>query len=108
MNRRPAFRFKPLAGRDPRALSVRISRYATQALLVANVDEARYQVLLADDGKALVKARYAVRNNHRGLLSVSLPVGATWHASVAHRPFRPGSLPVRCPARPVGKGPRQR
>ena len=75
-------------------LSVRVSRYATQALLVANVDEARYQVLLADDGKALVKARYAVRNNHRGLLSVSLPSGATlWHASVARRPVRPGRSP---------------
>lgn len=86
-----AFRFKPIAGRDPRALAVRVSRYATQAMVVANIDEARYQVLLADDGKALVKARYAVRNNHRGLLSVTLPPGATlWHASVAQRPVRPG------------------
>ncbi len=100
-----AFRFKPLAGRDPRALAVRISRYATQALLVANVDEARYQVLLTDDGKALVKARYAVRNNHRGLLSVALPNGATlWHASVARRPVRPGQSPSGALLVPLEKG----
>ncbi len=100
-----AFRFKPLAGREPRALSVRISRYATQALLVANVDEARYQLLLADDGKALVKARYAVRNNHRSLLSVALPQGATlWHASVARRPVRPGRSPSSALLVPLLKG----
>lgn len=100
-----AFRFKPIAGRDPRALAVRVSRYATQAMLVANVDEARYQVLLADDGKALVKARYAVRNNHRGLLSVTLPHGATlWHASVARRPVRPGGGPSGALLVPLLKG----
>lgn len=100
-----AFRFKPLAGRDARSLAVRVSRYATQALLVANVDEARYQVLFTDDGKALVKARYAVRNNHRGLLSVALPDKATlWHASVAHRPVRPGRSPSGALLVPLEKG----
>ena len=86
-----AFRYKPLTGRDPRALAVKVSRYATQAMQVANVDEARYQVLIAEDGKSMVKARYAVRNNHRGLLTVALPANATlWQASVAGRPVRPG------------------
>ena len=86
-----AFRYKAVSGHDPRALAVRVSRYATQAMQVANVDEARYQVLIAEDGKSMVKARYAVRNNHRGLLSVALPQGATlWQASVAGRPVRPG------------------
>jgi len=86
-----AFRYKAVAGRDPRSLAVRVSRYATQAMQVANVDEARYQVLIAEDGKSMVKARYAVRNNHRGLLSVALPQGAAlWQASVAGRPVRPG------------------
>ena len=100
-----AFRFKPLTGHDARALSVRVSRYTTQALVVANVDEARYQVLLTDDGKALVKARYAVRNNHRGLLSVALPSGATlWHASVAHRPVRPGRSTTGALLVPLEKG----
>jgi hypothetical protein len=86
-----AFRYKAVAGHDPRSLAVRVSRYATQAMQVANVDEARYQVLIAEDGKSMVKARYAVRNNHRGLLSVALPQGAAlWQASVAGRPVRPG------------------
>jgi len=86
-----AFRYKAVAGHDPRSLAVRVSRYATQAMQVANVDEARYQVLIAEDGKSMIKARYAVRNNHRGLLSVALPQGAAlWQASVAGRPVRPG------------------
>jgi hypothetical protein len=86
-----AFRFKPIAGLEPRSLNVRVSRYATQAVLMANIDEARYRALVAEDGKTLVMARYAVRNNHRGLLTVSLPSGATlWSASVAGRAIRPG------------------
>ena len=86
-----AYRFSPGSGRVPRGLTVSVVRYATQAALVANVDEARYQVLAAEDGKTLVRARYAVRNNHRGLLSVMLPQGATlWSASVAGEVVRPG------------------
>ena len=41
------------------------SRYTPEAILVANVDEAHYRALLSEDGKALVQARYAVRNNQR-------------------------------------------
>jgi hypothetical protein len=86
-----AFKYKPLPGRDARALAVQVSRYATQAVLVANVDEARYHTQLAEDGKALVQARYAVRNNRRSFLTVALPADATlWSASVAGRAVRPG------------------
>jgi hypothetical protein len=86
-----AFKFKPLTGREPRALTVQVSRYASQAVLVANVDEARYHALLAEDGKTLVRARYAVRNNRRSFLTVALPQDATlWSASVAGRAVRPG------------------
>jgi len=86
-----AFRFKPVAGSAARALAVRVTRYATQAVQVANVDEARYQVLSTEEGKTLVRARYAVRNNHRSLMTVALPVDATlWSASVAGRVVRPG------------------
>jgi hypothetical protein len=71
-----------------------VSRYASQAVLVANVDEARYHALLAEDGKALVRARYAVRNNRRSFLTVALPQDATlWSASVAGRSVRPGRSP---------------
>ncbi len=86
-----AFRFRPQDGKALRGLSVTVSRYTPQAVLVANVEEARYEVLLTDDGKALVRARYAVRNNQRSFLGLTLPEGATlWSASVSDRPVRPG------------------
>jgi hypothetical protein len=42
-----------------------------------NVEEARYSVLLSNDGKSLVEARYAVRNNQRNFAKVTLPSRAT-------------------------------
>ena len=60
-----------------RSLSVNVARYDQQAVLMANVEEARYQVLMSADGKELVQARYAVRNNQRNFVKVTLPAGAT-------------------------------
>jgi hypothetical protein len=86
-----AFGFKPLAGNAARSLSVTVSRYTAQAVLVANVEEARYEVLVGEDGKRLVRARYAVRNNQRAFLAVTLPPQSTlWSAALAGRPVRPG------------------
>jgi hypothetical protein len=86
-----AFGFKPLAGNAARSLSVTVSRYTAQAVLVANVEEARYEVLAGEDGKRLVRARYAVRNNQRAFLAVKLPPQSTlWSAALAGRPVRPG------------------
>ncbi len=86
-----AFRYRPIAGGAPRVLTVQVTRYDTQAVLLANVEEARYRALVAEDGKVLVQARYAVRNNRRSLLTIRLPEGATlWSASVAGRSVRPG------------------
>jgi hypothetical protein len=86
-----AFRY---ALRDPgaaRTLAVTVSRYTPQAVLLANVDEARYRVLLTEDGKTLVDGRLAVRNNQRNFLGVMLPAGATlWTASIDGREVRPG------------------
>ena len=60
-----------------------ISRYTPQAVLLATIDEARYRVLLTEDGKALVEGRLAVRNNQRSFLGLTLPPGATlWSAAV--------------------------
>lgn len=87
-----AFRYRPLDAQAPRGLTVELVRYTPEAILVANVDEAHYRVLLSEDGKALVQARYAVRNNQRAFLAVTLPPGATlWSASVAGRAVRPGN-----------------
>jgi hypothetical protein len=86
-----AFRFRPQDGRAARSLAVTVARYTPQAVLIANVEEARYDALVTEEGKALVRARYAVRNNQRAFLAVTLPAGATlWSASVAGRPLRPG------------------
>ena len=86
-----AFRFKPIAGSAPRALTLTVTRFTPQAVLVANVEEARYDALVAEDGKTLVHARYAVRNNQRSFLAVTLPPGSTlWSATLAGRPIRPG------------------
>jgi len=88
-----AFRFR---NEDPatRALTLDIARYTQQAVLLANVEEARYSVLLSNDGKSLVQARYAVRNNQRNFVKVAMPAGATvWSAALAGRPVRPGQSP---------------
>jgi hypothetical protein len=86
-----AFQFTPLSGSAPRSLTVNVSRYTAQAVLVANVEEARYDALLGEDGKLLVRARYAVRNNQRSFLAVTLPPQSVlWSASLAGRPVRPG------------------
>ena len=100
-----AYRFTSAAGHHARALTVHIVRYQSQAVMVANVDEARYQVLASEDGKCLVRARYAVRNNRRSLLSVSLPAGATlWSTSVAGRVIRPGQSPQGALLVPLERG----
>jgi hypothetical protein len=86
-----AFQFSPLAGGAPRSLTVNVTRYTPKAVLVANVEEARYDALLGEDGKLLVRARYAIRNNQRGFLAVSLPPNSTlWSAALEGRPVRPG------------------
>lgn len=89
-----AFRFTPLAGGAPRSLTLTVTRYTPKAVLVANVEEARYDALVSEDGKLLVRARYGIRNNQRSFLAVALPSDATlWSASLAGRPLRPGLDP---------------
>ena len=86
-----AFRLRPLPGSEPRSLAVTVVRYTPQAVLIANVEEARYRALASEDGSLLVEARYAVRNNQRSFLKVTMPAGSTvWSAKVGGRPIRPG------------------
>jgi hypothetical protein len=85
------FRFRPLDAQAPRSLAVTLARYTPQAVLMASVEEARYQALATADGKTLVRARYAVRNNAQTFLVARLPEGATlWSAAVGGRAVRPG------------------
>jgi len=89
-----AFRFRSGDAKTTRSLTVNVARYESQAMLTANVSEARYNVLISSEGKTLVQARYAVRNNQRNFLKVTLPAGATlWSASLAGKPVRPGQAP---------------
>jgi hypothetical protein len=86
-----AFRFRTADSKAARSLAVDVARYAQQAVLMANVEEARYRVLLSREGKMLVEAQYAIRNNSRNFLKITLPSGAAiWSASLAGKPVRPG------------------
>lgn len=89
-----AFRFQPGNGKSTRTLSLDVARYTPQAVLTANIEEAEYNTLIAADGKILVQSRFAVRNNQRNFLKLTLPSTAVlWSASVAGRPIRPGRAP---------------
>jgi hypothetical protein len=89
-----AFRLRPADGKSNRSLSLSIARYTPQAVLTANVEEAAYRALVTEDGKMLVSARLAVRNNQRSFLKFDLPQSATlWSVTVAGRPLRPGRAP---------------
>ncbi len=89
-----AFRARSGPAGATRSLSVNLARYDTQSVLMANVEEARYQVLMSADGKELVQARYAVRNNQRNFVKVTLPTGATvWSVLLQGKPIRPGQSP---------------
>jgi hypothetical protein len=100
-----AFRLHPAEGNSQRSLSLSIARYTPQAVLTANVEEARYNVLLTEDGKMLVHSRLAVRNNQRNFLKIGLPsTAALWSALVAGRPVRPGRAPDGSLLVPLEKG----
>ncbi len=89
-----AFRLRPAEGKSLRSLSLVVARYTPQAVLTANVEEAQYNALITDDGKMLIHARFAVRNNQRSFLKLNLPSNAAlWTVSVAGRPIRPGRGP---------------
>jgi hypothetical protein len=89
-----AFRFQSGDAKVARSLSVNVARYTQEAVLMANIEEARYQILISEEGKSLVQARYAIRNNQRNFLKLTLPPGAVvWSASLSGKPIRPGQAP---------------
>ena len=100
-----AFRLRPLAGSEPRSLAVNVVRFIPQAVLIANVEEARYRALASEDGSLLVEARFAVRNNQRSFLKVTMPPSSTvWSAKVGGRPIRPGIAERGAVLLPLEKG----
>ncbi len=100
-----AFRHKPLTGTDVRSLTVNVVRYTPQPVLIANIEEARYRALASEDGRLLVQASYAIRNNQRSFLKVTMPAGAAvWSATVAGRPIRAGLAESDAVLLPLEKG----
>lgn len=89
-----AFRAKAGEAGAKRSLSLNVARYDQQAVLMANIEEARYDILMSTDGKELVQARYAIRNNQRNFVKITLPPGASvWSTTLGGRPARPGQSP---------------
>jgi hypothetical protein len=100
-----AFRFRPLSGGDARSLSLDLVRFNPEAVLVANVEAARYRAVASEDGRLLVEARYIVRNNQRSFLKFTLPTGSTiWSAAVGGRPVKPGVAGTDAVLLPLQKG----
>ena len=86
-----AFRFRAGENQLTRSLTVNVARYEQQAVLLANIEEARYRVLMSSEGKTLVQANYAVRNNQKNFLAIKLPPGSiVWSATLNGVPVRPG------------------
>src|SRR5947207_15533334 len=86
-----AFRFRSGDSNLTRSLSLNIARYTPQAVLMANVSEARYQVLISNEGKTLVQARYGAQNNQPSFLKITMPAVATLSsASLAGKALRAG------------------
>jgi hypothetical protein len=100
-----AYRFRVQDAGSTRSLNVTVARYTPQAVLLAMAEEARYDALFVDDGKMLVRGRYAVRNNQQSFLVVRLPDGASlWSAAVSGRPVRPGKSVDGALLLPLEKG----
>jgi hypothetical protein len=89
-----AFRLRSGDSKASRSLSVNVARYQQESVLMANIEEARYKIQASDEGKTLVQARYAIRNNQRNFLKITLPKDAVvWSASLSGNPVRPGKAP---------------
>ncbi len=89
-----AFRFRSGAANTARSLIANVARYTQEAVLMANVEEARYQILSSEEGKTLIKASYAIRNNQRSFLKITLPADTIlWSATLSGSPIRPGKAP---------------
>jgi hypothetical protein len=89
-----AFRFRTGDFKVERSLEVEVARYSQQAVLTANIEEAHYRVLMSREGRTLVQARFAVRNNQRNFVKMTLPAGGIlWTASLSGNPVRPGQAP---------------
>jgi hypothetical protein len=100
-----AFRFRSGDTKVERSLVVNVARYTQESVLMANIEEARYQILMSEEGKTLVQARYAIRNNRKNFLKITLPKDSiVWSATLSGKPVRPGQAPDGSLLLPLEKG----
>jgi hypothetical protein len=72
--------------------SLKVVRHKTQPVLSAAIDTANYVVQLTEDGDAVTRAVYTVRNNRKQFLEMKLPDpdnDKLWSSFVADKPVRP-------------------
>jgi hypothetical protein len=87
------------------SLSVKVARYTQESVLMANIEEVRYRILMSEEGKTLVQARYAIRNNRKNFLKITLPKDAVlWSATLSGISVRPGQAPDGSLLLPLEKG----
>ncbi len=67
-------------------IPLEVKQHPDLDMLVTLVDTASAETLVTEDGRRMTRVRYAVRNNRKQFLRVSIPQGAeVWSASVAGR-----------------------
>lgn len=70
-------------------IPLEVKQHQDLDMLVTLVDTASGETLVTEDGRRMTRVRYAVRNNRKQFLRVSVPEGAeVWSASVASRPVK--------------------
>jgi hypothetical protein len=100
-----AFRLRSGDAKVERSLVVNVARYTQESVLMANIEEARYHILVSEEGKTLVQAIYAIRNNRKNFLKVTLPKDSVvWSATLSGKPVRPGQAPDGSLLLPLEKG----
>jgi hypothetical protein len=100
-----AFRIRSGDAKVERSLVVNVARYTQESVLMANIEEARYRVLMSEEGKTLIQASYAIRNNRKNFLKITLPKDSVvWSATLSKKPVRPGQAPDGSLLLPLEKG----
>ncbi len=67
-------------------IPIEVKQHPDLDMLVTLVDTASAETLVTEDGRRMTRVRYAVRNNRKQFLRVSVPQGGeVWSASVAGR-----------------------
>lgn len=75
---------------DEYDIQLEVTKHEEIPVLIAAIDAANYVTLRTDEGKALTKVVYQVRNNVKQFLKLTLPEGASlWSSSVSGVPVKP-------------------